>query len=575
MASGSLYKCSRCQLRVGGDVVEYLVGDAVSEELTALWKSNVSPTSEKEPRAGYTATSYALEVIESRIRELSASLQSFVETRERIAEKKRIYHSILHPIRRLPPEILAEIFRICTFGNMDLEYTDFPGSLDTRKAPWTLSQVCQTWRSVATSTSSLWTRVDVMSDTISRSWESRVMLEALLSIQLERSRGHNIELSYTNWSGANDCPLLSSCCSQASRWGTVQLESDAGGLDRLRYLRGAFRSLKRLEICFGRRWTADLISPFCAFEDCPSLTELSLRGGAQVLLPDEVQFPWGQIIRYEARLDDIGAPRRESYSRTLQKLERVEVCILDSVTCVNDHDTLLSLLSSPLKLRSLHTLVMGNVDEFSMEILLGWLVLPALRVLRFCEGFSHPAEMVQFFDRSQCSLEELAIAVICPEGSHSSDEFHDNLTRVLEASALHNLRRLQIRRRRFVDEDEDDHELLWKTVLETLTLGRKGRAQVMPRLPCLVLDARGYNCDTSTIGDDGVLTMASSRCYDTSQVGGSDEACRLEELTFWNIGAEGTTPLQKGSMENLMELSSSSGLTCSWHWGNLNWFQVD
>ncbi|KAJ8089078.1 hypothetical protein PM082_014326 [Marasmius tenuissimus] len=164
----------------------------------ALWLSNSPPAtleSESELRAQYIATSDALEIIKSQNRELSTSSKSLEEALARITEKKQIYHSILHPIRRLPPEILVEIFRICTFG--DAFTGQFPGSLDTRKAPWKLTQVCRAWRSVSASASSLWTQVSIYKSrgpTVSAS--RMASLEALLSIQLERSRGQALSLSY-------------------------------------------------------------------------------------------------------------------------------------------------------------------------------------------------------------------------------------------------------------------------------------------------------------------------------------------------------------------------------------------
>ncbi|KAJ8089079.1 hypothetical protein AAF712_009283 [Marasmius tenuissimus] len=566
MASGSLYKCLRCQLQVGGDVE-----DAVSEELTALWKSNVPPTSEKESRTEYTATSYALKAIESQIRELSASMKSLKRTRARMAEKKRLYRYILHPIRRLPPEILTEIFRIRTFGDIDLNDTEYPGSLDTRKAPWMLGQVCRAWRSVAASTPSLWAKINVSwwRDTISAS--CALSLEALLSIQLKRSQDQHISLSLETSDDRLQQKFLSMLCSRASQWRTARLKSSIDSLNCLRDFRGAFRSLKLLEIRFipvSDVWTSDGISPLCAFEDCPSLTELKLRGKSPILLQRGARIPWRQIIRYEARSGNRWLEEPGSHSQILPKLERVEVCVLDSIS--NNETATLQLLPSPLKLCFLHTLVINIADSPGMDSLLSWLVLPTLCVLRLVTGFSHPEKLVEFLDRSQCSLEELAITLECYK--EHSDEFPHNLTCLLEASALHNLRTLQIR----VRFGSDGSREIWEMVIETLRLGREGRAQAMPRLRRLVLNGEGFLNHTVTMGNEEVfLAMVSSRCFTTPPVSGRGGAFPLEELTLWNFGEEGTTPLEQFGMEHLMEVSSAGGLTCSWHWGRLDWRQVD
>ncbi|KAK1225797.1 hypothetical protein PQX77_011246 [Marasmius sp. AFHP31] len=568
MAPASLYRCSRCQLQVGGDVE-----DAVSEELAALWKSNVSPTSEKEPRAGYTATSYALEAIESQIQELSASLQSLEETRDRIAEKKRFYHSILHPIRRLPPEILAEIFRICTFGDTDLVYADFPGSLDTRKAPWTLSQVCRAWRSVAAFTPSLWTQVNI--PRVAKISPNRAtLLEALLSLQLERSGGQNLSLFYCSGSApatSNERPqevFLSMLCSRASQWRTTRLEIDVDSLYSLGGFHGAFCSLKRLEIGFvPDSWTSDAISACCAFEDCPSLTELGLHGKAQALQKG-VRIPWKQITRYESREDNGWIPDLDAHIQTLSKLERVEVCILDSAW--DDLSVPQPPLNLPLKLSFLHTLVVYD-NAFcpgSASTLMKRLVLPALRVLRVSAEFGHPDTMLEFLDRSQCSLEELAFPVAqCDEGD---DELRGSLTRFLKASALHNIRTFQIG---WGMCSIDGYEPMREIILEALTLGREGKVQAMPKLRRLVMDNGRDASPNSTL-----LTMLSSRCFITSQA--SEDSCggpRLEEFALWNLGDElekYRTPPEQTYMDRLKEFSSS-GLACKFYWGELDWYQID
>ncbi|KAJ7475208.1 hypothetical protein B0H11DRAFT_2235834 [Mycena galericulata] len=61
--------------------------------------------------------------------------------------------SILSPLRRLPPELLAEIFVFC--GAHKVYY--YPSQ---RKPPLLLLRVCRTWRAVALSTPELWARLE-------------------------------------------------------------------------------------------------------------------------------------------------------------------------------------------------------------------------------------------------------------------------------------------------------------------------------------------------------------------------------------------------------------------------------
>ncbi|KAJ7646956.1 hypothetical protein FB45DRAFT_708065, partial [Roridomyces roridus] len=66
------------------------------------------------------------------------------------------YHSdnvsILSPLRRMPPEVLTDIFS----WTLPALHPMHGNARDVNQSPWTLAQVCRRWRDVALSTSSLW-----------------------------------------------------------------------------------------------------------------------------------------------------------------------------------------------------------------------------------------------------------------------------------------------------------------------------------------------------------------------------------------------------------------------------------
>ncbi|KAJ7602348.1 hypothetical protein DFH06DRAFT_952076, partial [Mycena polygramma] len=64
----------------------------------------------------------------------------------------RLHRSTLSPIRRLPGEILCEIFAFVTVPAFSLGRTED----DPREPPWTLGLVCKRWRDHAISYQSLW-----------------------------------------------------------------------------------------------------------------------------------------------------------------------------------------------------------------------------------------------------------------------------------------------------------------------------------------------------------------------------------------------------------------------------------
>ncbi|KAJ7849592.1 hypothetical protein B0H13DRAFT_1573960, partial [Mycena leptocephala] len=61
--------------------------------------------------------------------------------------------AILSPLRRMPPEILSEIFTLTLPSDRAVVER---GKIDLRDSPWMLTRICGRWRTVALASSSLW-----------------------------------------------------------------------------------------------------------------------------------------------------------------------------------------------------------------------------------------------------------------------------------------------------------------------------------------------------------------------------------------------------------------------------------
>ena len=97
------------------------------------------------------------------------------------------HNAILAPIRRLPAEILAEIFVLCM--NSDIS------SFDLTQSPLLVGQVCKGWRQVALSTQTLWSSITVTdyhrnSSEMAKLWMSRAT-SAPLTIRLDSTLRHS------------------------------------------------------------------------------------------------------------------------------------------------------------------------------------------------------------------------------------------------------------------------------------------------------------------------------------------------------------------------------------------------
>ncbi|KAJ3734613.1 hypothetical protein DFJ43DRAFT_1063588 [Lentinula guzmanii] len=128
--------------------------------------------------------------IKALLRELEIS-QS--ELQMAITQRNRL----LNPIRRMPPELLREIFLHGAGYYMDAEkhLPSATHSLDLKFPPWSFSRVCRSWKEIIIHTPLLWTRVKVDSNKIIKKYDSHARPKdpqlplglSLLSLYLSRS----------------------------------------------------------------------------------------------------------------------------------------------------------------------------------------------------------------------------------------------------------------------------------------------------------------------------------------------------------------------------------------------------
>ncbi|KAJ7117629.1 hypothetical protein C8R44DRAFT_555445, partial [Mycena epipterygia] len=104
-------------------------------------------------RAVASKTGSRLAYLDTKISQLRDWLIQLEEERATLT----VYHSqntaILSPLRRMPPELLCEIFSWTLPSVREaLQRRRF----DTKHSPWVLTQICSRWRAIALSTASLW-----------------------------------------------------------------------------------------------------------------------------------------------------------------------------------------------------------------------------------------------------------------------------------------------------------------------------------------------------------------------------------------------------------------------------------
>ncbi|KAJ6458253.1 hypothetical protein C8R45DRAFT_1081692 [Mycena sanguinolenta] len=98
-------------------------------------------------------TGARLASLDAEILRLQSRLQELEEERVLLAKYNEQNTTIVSPVRRVPAEILGEIF------SWTLPY--FNDVLSPRQCPWILTHVCGSWRAVAISKPSLWSLINI------------------------------------------------------------------------------------------------------------------------------------------------------------------------------------------------------------------------------------------------------------------------------------------------------------------------------------------------------------------------------------------------------------------------------
>ncbi|KAF8870926.1 hypothetical protein BD779DRAFT_498205 [Infundibulicybe gibba] len=170
----------------------------------------------------------------------------------------------------LPPEILEEIFLRCMPPG---EW----GSLSAYDAPWLLLKVCCSWREVALSTPSLWSRLPSLPHMLKGS-----DLE-LLKLYLENSAGTAISISFRlpqDLDGAHFLPLITPYLSQSRHLNIVYFNDPPEPEPVIAHTH--FPLLKILELS-------------CRFSE--NIANEVFQGQPTIMGLEGIRFPWAQLTQ--------------------------------------------------------------------------------------------------------------------------------------------------------------------------------------------------------------------------------------------------------------------------------------
>ncbi|KAJ7902878.1 hypothetical protein B0H14DRAFT_2492582 [Mycena olivaceomarginata] len=354
-----------------------------------------APLSSRESNA---ATSYINE-LELQIAGVDEAIASLELRRAGLLQSAKIQKALLSPIRRLPPEILGEIFSLVVhaiFGGPDP--VNHPPWI--RQAPWSLIRVCRYWYAVALATPLLWSMISVDLD---RTGEQSGV--SLTELWLQRSKNLPLFVNIVREARARTVarkfgPVLHVALSSSERWRTADFSLDFPLLRQITTIHGHLSSLTTLLFSLALNHSDEDFDE--AFRDvfavAPQLRSLHALCWEQYFATPPFSFPWHQLTRVSSSF----TTNTEALC-ALQKLPALIECKLvfgsSEILPVHRHNTILLpyLRSLTLQIDCDHE---GTYTKGTS--LLDFLETPCLRSLTIDETADEEV-VLGFIARSDCA----------------------------------------------------------------------------------------------------------------------------------------------------------------------------
>ena len=160
-----------------------------------LLYTNLPPSTSMEESGIFSYihhTQDAIAQFDWEIARTNAILETLLLEREKLAYLVKEHKALLSPWRRVPTNVLEEIFRRCKTGgsgvsSSDISIPEIPDPFDSTSGPFLLSQVCKQWRTQVFRMPELWSTIRIH---IGRGELQETCRLPLISAWLERSSDH-------------------------------------------------------------------------------------------------------------------------------------------------------------------------------------------------------------------------------------------------------------------------------------------------------------------------------------------------------------------------------------------------
>ncbi|KAF8965487.1 hypothetical protein BDZ97DRAFT_2058033 [Flammula alnicola] len=266
-----------------------------------------APEDESTIRETIKEVHRTLTSVDDEIHRLRSGLAGLEEYRSHLHTTLKHRQAVISPIRRLPPEILGEIFLFAAEG-CSMIWPRRHLNADDDAMPWLLGKICSYWRTVALSLPKLWSEIHldlnfcVADRELDDQSEKANAAQEFLQACLVRS-GNEILTFTVDAKGLRSAikPILSSLVTHSDRWKEASLDIDLFSAYHadLAPAKNRVNNLRKLHIGTSAMEDIPSFTPLDAFEDTPKLREVSITG---IVQPFHVlRIPWSQVTRLTSK----------------------------------------------------------------------------------------------------------------------------------------------------------------------------------------------------------------------------------------------------------------------------------
>lgn len=479
---------------------------------------------------------------EAEIKAIDTKITLLQQRKEILLSFQNTHIALLSRIRSLPTELLSLIFSFC------VSERNLVPLYEAHEAPWNLGHVCQKWRHVVLSTSSLWAHLEINNTFMRYYWHGGRSVRPqracfpVLKQSIQNSADHPLSVKFMEDTSAKsadsrtEIDLLALVVRNCDRLVAFEVPVHRTELiPILNRARGHLDSLRRCTLDFYTlSWHGNVLN---AFEIAPHLTELHLRS-PPVIEPESslislplLPMPWAQLRELSlmhARLMDARA-----YLQMTPSLEHLTL-----IHCYEENEDFVERGTSASfvheNLRMLRFIGSGKMIRSASFPRLNTYGTPC------CSGF---VSICNFLLPSQAALRRLDL------GLHDLEmgDYEENVFHPIFSAAAPFLEHLSIVFNKMAPD-------LFKQIIHILTIGERHSDQAtIPRL--VSLDLVLWNVgETFVLLDTAFVEMLESRWQYSVAHPETDGVANLFQATVEFEGEEESTTFLELTPDNCRRL---------------------